>query len=319
MPAERHRTRTETGTSETSADPREPLPLLRRELGTGDRGLSGREAARRLAVYGPNQVRRRAKRSLTRLLTAQLAHPLALLLWGAGALAFISGTPALGWAILAVILVNAGFALLQEHQAERAVEALAAYLPERTHVIRDGRKQSVEAAGVVPGDLIVLAEGDKVPADARLGARRPAPRDLPVRRAAEADVHRRPARRPPPRLRQRRTRGRPGPHVRRRPRRRHGRRRRTRAPGPAGPRRRRPRPALRRRRAGEPEGGRGRAPRHRPGGPVRPAAPAGRRRGPPLPRRGTAHPHRDRRQRRHGRRRRRRGGHRRPPHARGRR
>src|SRR5690606_3342850 len=168
MPAERHRTRTETGTSETSADPREPLPLLRRELGTGDRGLSGREAARRLAVYGPNQVRRRAKRSLTRLLTAQLAHPLALLLWGAGALAFISGTPALGWAILAVILVNAGFALLQEHQAERAVEALAAYLPERTHVIRDGRKQSVEAAGVVPGDLIVLAEGDKVPADARL-------------------------------------------------------------------------------------------------------------------------------------------------------
>lgn len=168
MPAERHRTRTAIGASETSADPREPLPLLRRELGTGDRGLSGREAARRLAVYGPNQVRRRAKRSLTRLLTAQLAHPLALLLWGAGALAFISGTPALGWAILAVILVNAGFALLQEHQAERAVEALAAYLPERTHVIRDGRKQSVEAAGVVPGDLIVLAEGDKVPADARL-------------------------------------------------------------------------------------------------------------------------------------------------------
>src|SRR5690606_31992052 len=221
MPGERHRTRTATGTSETSADPREPLPLLRRELGTGDRGLSGREAARRLAVYGPNQVRRRAERSLTRLLTAQLphppalplrrrdlgtgdrglsgreaarrlavygpnqvrrraersltrlltaqlAHPLALLLWGAGALAFIAGTPALGWAILAVILVNAGFALLQEHQAERAVEALAAYLPERTHVIRDGRKQSVEAAGVVPGDLIVLAEGDKVPADARL-------------------------------------------------------------------------------------------------------------------------------------------------------
>ncbi|TMR41023.1 cation-translocating P-type ATPase [Actinomadura geliboluensis] len=168
MPARRHHAGTATGQAEPSADPREPLPLLRRELGTGDRGLSAREAARRLAVYGPNQVRRREKRSLVRLLTGQLAHPLALLLWGAGALAFIAGMAVLGWAILAVILINAVFALLQEHQAERAVEALAAYLPEQAHVVRDGRRQAVEAAGLVPGDLIVLAEGDKIPADARL-------------------------------------------------------------------------------------------------------------------------------------------------------
>ncbi|NKZ08041.1 cation-translocating P-type ATPase [Actinomadura latina] len=168
MPARRHHAGTATGPAEPGADPREPLPLLRKELGTGDRGLSAREAARRLAVYGPNQVRRREKRSLVRLLSGQLAHPLALLLWGAGALAFIAGMGVLGWAILAVILINAVFALLQEHQAERAVEALAAYLPEQAHVIRDGQRQAVEAAGLVPGDLIVLAEGDKVPADARL-------------------------------------------------------------------------------------------------------------------------------------------------------
>ncbi|TYB43928.1 cation-translocating P-type ATPase [Actinomadura chibensis] len=151
-----------------TADPREPLALLRRELHTGDRGLSGREAARRLAVYGPNRVRRREGRSLPRLLSAQFLHPLALLLWGAGALAFVAGTHVLGWAILAVIVINAVFALLQEHQAERAVEALAAYLPERADVVRDGRRQAVEAAELVPGDLIVLAEGDKIPADARL-------------------------------------------------------------------------------------------------------------------------------------------------------
>ncbi|WP_433229781.1 cation-translocating P-type ATPase [Actinomadura formosensis] len=168
MPARRHHASTATVTAEAGADPREPLPLLRKELGTGDRGLSGREAARRLAVYGPNQVRRREKRSLARLLTAQLAHPLALLLWGAGALAFIAGMAVLGWAILAVILINAGFALLQEHQAERAVEALAAYLPERARVIRDGRRQAVDASALVPGDLIVLEEGDKIPADGRL-------------------------------------------------------------------------------------------------------------------------------------------------------
>ncbi len=150
------------------ANPREPLALLRRELGTGLGGLSEREAARRLAVYGPNQVRRPAETTPADRLVRQLAHPLALLLWAAGALAFVAGMPVLAWAILAVILVNAAFALLQERQAERAVEALAAYLPERVHVIRDGLPQAVEAARLVPGDLLVLCEGDKVPADARL-------------------------------------------------------------------------------------------------------------------------------------------------------
>ncbi|WP_205718590.1 cation-transporting P-type ATPase [Actinomadura sp. WMMA1423] len=154
--------------SVSTADPRDPLPRLREELRTGERGLSEREAARRLAVYGPNQVRRRERRSLARLLSAQFLHPLALLLWGAGFLAFVAGMPVLGWAILAVILVNAVFALLQEHQAERAVEALAAYLPEKARVVRDGTPRAVEVTGLVPGDLILLEEGDKVPADARL-------------------------------------------------------------------------------------------------------------------------------------------------------
>ena len=69
-------------------DPLEPLPLLPRELGTGSRGLSAREAVRRLAVYGPNEVRRKARTSLWRELVRQLAHPLALLVWAAAALAF---------------------------------------------------------------------------------------------------------------------------------------------------------------------------------------------------------------------------------------
>ncbi|WP_222871557.1 cation-translocating P-type ATPase [Nonomuraea sp. PA05] len=150
------------------ADPREPLPLLRKELHTGPRGLSDREAVRRLAVYGPNTVRQTRRSSLLAQLGRQLAHPLALLLWAAGGLAFVADMPVLGWAILAVIVVNAAFALLQERQAERAVQALAAYLPERAQVVRNGRTQAVEAAGLVPGDLVELEEGDKVAADARL-------------------------------------------------------------------------------------------------------------------------------------------------------
>ncbi len=149
-------------------DPREPLPRLRRDLRTGPRGLSSREADRRLAVYGPNEVRRRHRRSLLDELVGQLVHPLALLLWVAGVLAYVAGTPVLAAAIVAVILLNAVFALLQERQAERAVEALARYLPEHARVVRDGREVTVAVAAVVPGDIVLLGEGDKVPADARL-------------------------------------------------------------------------------------------------------------------------------------------------------
>ncbi|MFF8381628.1 cation-translocating P-type ATPase [Streptomyces sp. NPDC015661] len=149
-------------------DPSEPLPRLRRELDTGTEGLSAREAARRLAVHGPNEVRRKAHPSFVRELTGQLLHPLALLLWAAAALAFVADLAVLGWAILAVIAVNAAFALLQERQAERAVETLARYLPEHALVVRDGKPLTVEARDLVPGDVIVLEEGDKVPADARV-------------------------------------------------------------------------------------------------------------------------------------------------------
>ncbi|MFF8513480.1 cation-translocating P-type ATPase [Streptomyces sp. NPDC015492] len=151
-----------------SFDPSEPLPRLRRELATGPDGLSTREAARRLAVHGPNEVRRKAHSSFVRELTGQLVHPLALLLWAAAALAFVADLGVLGWAILAVIAVNAAFALLQERQAERAVETLARYLPEHALAVRDGRPLTVEVRDLVPGDVIILDEGDKVPADARV-------------------------------------------------------------------------------------------------------------------------------------------------------
>ncbi|MFF1511246.1 HAD-IC family P-type ATPase [Streptomyces sp. NPDC058326] len=149
-------------------DPSEPLARLRRELATGADGLSSREAARRLAVHGPNEVRRTSRSSFARELTGQLIHPLALLLWAAATLAFVADLAVLGWAILAVIAVNAAFALLQERQAERAVETLASYLPEHALAVRDGNPTTVEARDLVPGDVIVLEEGDKVPADARV-------------------------------------------------------------------------------------------------------------------------------------------------------
>jgi magnesium-transporting ATPase (P-type) len=103
-----------------------------------------------------------------RELVRQVSHPLALLLWAAGILAFVAGTPTLGWAIFAVIALNALFAFAQERQAVRAVEALRAYLPEQARVVRDGREQVVLARELVPGDVLLVEEGERVSAGVRL-------------------------------------------------------------------------------------------------------------------------------------------------------
>jgi calcium-translocating P-type ATPase len=160
-------TREVDGTS-TTADPREPLNSLFRDLRTSALGLSGREAQRRLLVYGPNELPQRSGRQWPGELLKQVTHPLALVLVIAAVLAWFTGTPVLAAAIVAVIVLNAGFAFVQELQAERAVEALAAYLPTHAHVMRDRQQVEVEARTLVPGDVLVISEGDRVCADARM-------------------------------------------------------------------------------------------------------------------------------------------------------
>ena len=154
--------------AEVPEDEMRQTDLLLEGLRTGPRGLTEREAARRLEAYGPNELRRTRRRSAWLEIGEQLVHPLALLLWAAAALSWLSGTPGLAWAIVAVILLNAGFAFVQERQAERAVETLGRYLPEQATVVRDGRTREIPARDLVPGDLAVVAEGHHVPADGRL-------------------------------------------------------------------------------------------------------------------------------------------------------
>jgi calcium-translocating P-type ATPase len=151
-----------------SLDPTEHIGLLFRDLRTGRDGVSQSEAQRRLVQYGPNELHRRAGRRWPRELLRQFTHPLALLLWAAAALAWLASITPVAIAIVVVIVINAIFAFVQEMQAERSVEALAQYIPPLAKVIRDGRKQAVEARELVPGDLLVIEEGDRVSADARL-------------------------------------------------------------------------------------------------------------------------------------------------------
>jgi calcium-translocating P-type ATPase len=158
----------QTTVTPAPVDERRPPMELFRNLRTTAEGLGAREAARRLTVYGPNELSRRHTRRWPAELLAQFTQPLAVLLMVAAGLAWLGGTPALAVAVVVVILLNAGFAFAQEMQAERAVEALATFLPATARALRDGVLTEVPARELVPGDVVVLAEGDRISADARL-------------------------------------------------------------------------------------------------------------------------------------------------------
>ncbi|WP_207922979.1 cation-translocating P-type ATPase [Plasticicumulans lactativorans] len=138
-------------------------------------GLTEDEARRRLARVGPNRVEAAAQQSLALRLLNEFVHFFALILWVAAGLAFVAeaydpgqGMRELGFAIVGVIVVNGVFSFWQEYRAEQALAALRSLLPQQVQVLRAGRPATVEAETLVPGDLILVAEGDKVPADCRL-------------------------------------------------------------------------------------------------------------------------------------------------------
>ncbi len=149
-------------------EPTEHVDLLMRDLRSSPHGLSAAEAHRRLLQYGPNELRRRGGPQWPGELARQLTHPLALLLWLAAALSFAVGSDTVAIAVLLVIALNALFAFVQEMQAERAVEALAQFLPQQVTVLRGGAPSEVLAANLVPGDVVVVQEGDRIAADMRL-------------------------------------------------------------------------------------------------------------------------------------------------------
>lgn len=137
-------------------------------LETRENGLSEIEADDRLTQFGSNELPEPPHRPLWMRFVDQLSHFMALLLWIAGILAFVSGTPQLGWAIWAVIWINALFSFWQEFQAEKALSALKNVLPVQVKVYRDGELKQILARELVRGDVMQLEEGDRVSADARL-------------------------------------------------------------------------------------------------------------------------------------------------------
>src|SRR5450759_195935 len=137
-------------------------------LETGENGLSAEEAVARLEKYGPNEIREIHGRPLILKFLENFYHLFALMLWVGGGLAFVGQMPQLGWAIFAVIFINAFFSFWQEFKAEKATEALKKLIPNKAKVMRDGATCEILASQIVPGDLIGLEEGDNISADARL-------------------------------------------------------------------------------------------------------------------------------------------------------
>ncbi len=138
-------------------------------------GLSDGEARQRLSFHGPNVLQAPARTPLLLRFLAKFTHFFALLLWVAAAIAFAAhrlgpgeGMQFLGGAIVAVIVINAVFSFWQEYRAERELEALARMLPVSVLVRRGNREVQVDAGLLVPGELVFLAEGGRVPADVRI-------------------------------------------------------------------------------------------------------------------------------------------------------
>lgn len=124
------------------------------QLRSSRSGLSNEEAAARLDRFGLNQLPKQHGASLARKLLDQMIHFFALMLWGAALLCFLGNMPELGIAIVIVILINGVFSFVQEYRAEPAAQALAALVPDKVTVRRSGRKVTLPASDMVPGDIV---------------------------------------------------------------------------------------------------------------------------------------------------------------------
>jgi Ca2+-transporting ATPase len=130
-------------------------------------GLRDGDAARRLAEYGPNQIREAARASWWRILLGQFTDFMVLVLIGATAVSFLLGETGDGITILAIVLMNGVLGFLQEYRAERSVETLRQLTAPEARVRRGGQDRTVDTRELVPGDLVLLEAGDRVPADMR--------------------------------------------------------------------------------------------------------------------------------------------------------
>ncbi len=138
------------------------------KIESAEAGLADSEAARRLEAVGPNVIQRAKGDGALKLLFRQINDPLIYVLLASAALAMAMGEAIDGAVVLAVVVLNTAIGFVQEFRAGKAIEALVDMVPQTATVVRGGQRSAIPAANVVPGDVVVIEAGDKVPADARL-------------------------------------------------------------------------------------------------------------------------------------------------------
>jgi len=144
------------------------VPEVCEALETSVNGLSNAEVKTRLSLYGHNILSKQKKEPIWEKLLQEFVHPPALVLLIVGLAALLQRELVLAMIIWSIIVVNMGFSFWREYRAEQAIEKLREILPSFAHVVRAGVESYIPSSEVVPGDLLVLAEGDNITADARV-------------------------------------------------------------------------------------------------------------------------------------------------------
>jgi P-type Ca2+ transporter type 2C len=146
-----------------------PIEEIVHDLNTDkENGLSEAEAEKRLQQYGPNQITDEKQKSVWEILGAQFKSLLIVILIFAALSSFAFGDWIEALAILLVVMLNAVLGFVQEYRADQSVKALKKMLTQTTRVFREGSLREVVSSGLVPGDIITMEAGDKIPADVRL-------------------------------------------------------------------------------------------------------------------------------------------------------
>ena len=139
-----------------------------RLMGSGPAGLTAQQAQENQEKYGRNVIAKKKEQPVILKLLSNFISLMAILLWVGGLIAFLAGTPQLGVAIWLVNVINGLFSFWQEFRAGKATEALKKMLPANARVVRGGEELQIPAEDLVPGDVMIIEEGDKISADARL-------------------------------------------------------------------------------------------------------------------------------------------------------
>lgn len=138
------------------------------KLGTSMEGLSEEEAKRRLAVYGFNEIKREKATPAWRIFVEQFENILILLLIAATCFSLLIGEVLDAIVIFAIVIASAVLGFVQEYRSEKAVQLLKKLAAPSATVVREGREKVISSKDIVPGDIVVLRAGDRVPADIRL-------------------------------------------------------------------------------------------------------------------------------------------------------